>query len=147
VKIENLKKTVYVGLAVSSAADGVLASAAFDNVWIHGTTAFPPPSQAGGVTAPSMPTDVAGTAVGHDQVQLTWSASTDTGTGVVGYKVFRDGNPVPVGTTTTTVFIDSGLVANSLYSYTVSAFDGASPANESQQSDPASVSTLAEPPP
>jgi hypothetical protein len=99
------------------------------------------------VTAPTVPTDVAATAINVDQIQLTWTASTDDGTGVVGYKVFRDGNPIPVGTTTTTVFMDSGLVANSLYTYMVSAYDAASPSNESQQSDPASASTLAEPPP
>ncbi len=148
VTIKNLKQTVYVGLAVSSTADGVLASAAFDNVWIDGTTAFPPPSPAGDVTAPTVPTDVAATAVNVDQIQLTWTASIDDGTGVVGYKVFRDGNPIPVGTTTATVFVDSGLVANSLYTYTVSAYDAASPSNESQASDPpASTTTQAALPP
>jgi hypothetical protein len=147
VTINNLKQTVYVGLAVSSAADGVLASAAFDNVWIHGTTAFPSPSPAGDVTAPTMPTDLTATAASVDQIQLTWTTSTDDGTGVVGYKVFRDGNPIPVGTTTTTVFIDTGLVANSRYTYTVSAYDAASPSNESQESDPASTTTQAALPP
>ena len=65
----------------------------------------------------------------------------DDGTGVVGYKVFRDGNPIPVGITTATVFVDSGLVANSLYTYTVSAYDAASPSNESQASDPPASTT------
>lgn len=147
VKIENLKQTVYVGLAVSSATDGVLASAAFDNVWIQGTTAFPPPSPAGDLTAPSMPADVAATAVGSDQVLLTWTASTDNGTGVVGYKVFRDANPVSVGTTTGTAFVDTGLDSNTSYTYTVSAFDAALPANESQESGPADTTTLAAPTP
>jgi hypothetical protein len=41
-KLANLKKTIYVGLAVSSAADGFLTSATFDNVWIHGSTVSPP---------------------------------------------------------------------------------------------------------
>lgn len=40
-KLTNLKKTVYVGLAVSTAGDGALASATFDNVYIHGTTQLP----------------------------------------------------------------------------------------------------------
>ena len=43
VTLTGLKKTVYVGLAVSSAADGVSASAEFDNVYIHGSTALPAP--------------------------------------------------------------------------------------------------------
>lgn len=42
-KLTSLKKTVYVGLAVSTAGDGALATATFDNVYIHGTTALPPP--------------------------------------------------------------------------------------------------------
>jgi hypothetical protein len=41
--LTGLKKTVYVGLAVSTAGDGALATATFDNVYIHGTTALPPP--------------------------------------------------------------------------------------------------------
>lgn len=42
-KLTGLKKTIYVGLAVSTAGDGALATATFDNVYIHGTTALPPP--------------------------------------------------------------------------------------------------------
>lgn len=40
-KLTGLKKTVYVGLAVSSAGDGAVATAQFDNVYIHGTTSLP----------------------------------------------------------------------------------------------------------
>ena len=40
-KLTGLKKTVYVGLAVSTAGDGALASATFDNVYIHGNTTLP----------------------------------------------------------------------------------------------------------
>lgn len=40
-KLTGLKKTVYVGLAVSTAGDGALATATFDNVYIHGTTSLP----------------------------------------------------------------------------------------------------------
>jgi hypothetical protein len=40
-KLTGLKKTVYVGLAVSSAGDGAVATAQFDNVHIHGTTSLP----------------------------------------------------------------------------------------------------------
>ena len=39
--IAGLKKTVYVGLAISSAVDGETSTATFDNVYIHGSTAFP----------------------------------------------------------------------------------------------------------
>jgi lysophospholipase L1-like esterase len=37
-KLTGLKKTVYVGLAVGTAGGGALASATFDNVYIHGST-------------------------------------------------------------------------------------------------------------
>lgn len=40
-KLTGLKKIVYVGLAVSSAGDGAVATAQFDNVHIHGTTSLP----------------------------------------------------------------------------------------------------------
>lgn len=40
-QLTGLKQTVYVGLAVSSAGDGAVATADFDNVYIHGTTSLP----------------------------------------------------------------------------------------------------------
>jgi hypothetical protein len=40
-KLTGLKKTVYVGLAVSSEGDGAVAAAQFDNVHVHGTTSLP----------------------------------------------------------------------------------------------------------
>ena len=40
-KLTSLKQTVYVGLAVSSAGDGAVATAEFDNVYVHGTTSLP----------------------------------------------------------------------------------------------------------
>lgn len=43
VTLTGLKKTVYVGLAVSTAGDGALATATFDNVYINGTTSLPTP--------------------------------------------------------------------------------------------------------
>lgn len=40
-KLTGLKQTVYVGLAVSSAGDGAVATAEFDNVYVHGATSLP----------------------------------------------------------------------------------------------------------
>jgi lysophospholipase L1-like esterase len=140
--LTGLKKTVYVGIAVSSAADGQLASATFDNVLISGSTALPAPSPAGDVTAPSVPGTVLATAGGSDRIELIWTASTDAATGVAGYRIYRDGNPVPVATTTATHFLDTGLLPNTIYSYTVVAVDTATPANVSEASDAASATTL-----
>jgi hypothetical protein len=39
--LTGLKKTVYIGIAASSAADGEVATATFDNVFISGSTSLP----------------------------------------------------------------------------------------------------------
>jgi hypothetical protein len=141
VTLTGLKKTVYVGLAVSSGADGEMASASFDNVWIAGVTALPPPSPAGDLTPPSVPEFLIAQADGPERIRLSWAASSDEGTGVAGYRVYRDGNPIPIAETSGTQFLDTGLAGGMSYSYTVSAFDGAAPANASEPSLPASTIT------
>ena len=91
--------------------------------------------------APSQPSGLIGTAAGANQIDLTWSASTDTGgSGLVGYRVYRDG--IEVGTTTVASYSDSGLVADTQYSYTVEAYDGAG--NVSIQSTAVLVATLSQ---
>jgi hypothetical protein len=144
VTLTGLKKTVYVGLAVSSAADGEMAFASFDNVWIAGATSLPPPSPADDVTPPSVPEFVIAHSEGPDRIRLSWAASSDAGTGVAGYRIYRDGNSAPVAVTSGTQFLDTGLAGGMSYSYAVSAFDGAAPANASESSLPASMIT---PPP
>ena len=141
--LTGLKKTVYVGVAASSSADGQLATATFDNVFISGSTALPAPSPAGDLTAPAVPDALLATAPGSHSIDLSWEASSDAGTGVAGYRVYRDGNPIPVATTTATHFLDTGLAPKTTYSYTVVAFDKASPANESGASDAGIATTLA----
>jgi hypothetical protein len=54
-------------------------------------------------------------------VSLSWTPSSDD-TGVVGYVVQRDG--VTVGLTTGPAFVDSGLLPDTVYGYTVFAYDG-----------------------
>ena len=139
--LSGLKKSVYVGIAASSTADGQSASATFDNVFISGSTALPAPSPAGDVTPPSVPGPVLATAVGSDRIELSWPPSTDAGTGIAGYHVYRDGNPLAVATTTANHFLDTGLMPNTTYSYTVVAVDNSSPANASAASDAASATT------
>jgi hypothetical protein len=93
-------------------------------------------------TAPSAPTNLAGTAAGQTQINLTWTASTDN-VGVTAYQVFRNGTQV--GTPTTNSYSDTGLVASTQYSYTVKAVDAAG--NVSQVSNTASATTQAPPAP
>ena len=108
-----------------------------------GGGAPPPPAD---TTAPTVPTGVTATAQSSTQIALSWQASTDAGTGVAGYHVFRNGGAAPLATVTSTNFADTGLTPATRYSYTVSAYDRASPANESAPSAPAAATTQASAP-
>lgn len=88
-------------------------------------------------TPPSVPAGVKATP-GETTVNLSWSASSDN-VAVSGYRVFRDG--VSVATTPSTSFTDTGLKANTAYTYTVAAYDAAQ--NTSGQSTPLVVTTSA----
>ena len=91
--------------------------------------------------APSVPTGIAGAAASAAQINLSWNASTDTGgSGLKGYKVFRNGSPVVTTTTTASTYSDTGLTASTTYSYAVGAYDVAG--NMSAQSGPVSATTL-----
>jgi hypothetical protein len=140
VTFSSLPNSVYIGLAVSSRNDGVLSTVAFDNV---AASASPPPSVQPGVdvTPPTIPLGLRVSAAGTNQINLSWHASTDTGAGVAGYRIFRNG--IRVAAVTSVTYSDAGLSANTLYTYTVSAYDAASPSNESAPSTAASATTLA----
>jgi fibronectin type 3 domain-containing protein len=71
---------------------------------------------------PSTPGNLSATATGAGTARLTWSASTDN-VGVTGYKVFRDG--VVVAQTAALSYNDSGLSAQTTYTYSLIAFDDA----------------------
>jgi len=89
---------------------------------------------------PTVPTGLSAPFVSASSVNLTWSASTDgDATPVAGYHVFRDG--VQIGDVTTTSFSDTTVAGGQTYSYTVSAYDTATPANESARSVALSVTT------
>jgi hypothetical protein len=72
------------------------------------------------------------------EVNLAWSASTDTGgSGLGGYRVYRNSAFLKQVAATTTA--DTGLVAGTAYGYQVSAVDNAG--NESARSTTAMVTT------
>ncbi|HEY1177785.1 MAG TPA: hypothetical protein VGF17_16640, partial [Phytomonospora sp.] len=88
--------------------------------------------------APSVPTGVTATQVAPADVRIDWTASTDDWY-VAGYRVFRDGAPIanvggsyanPADSTSAftvpTTYTDAG-VSPGQHSYTVTAFDNASP--------------------
>lgn len=76
--------------------------------------------------APSQPTGLTAVAVSENQVNLSWTPSTDN-IGVVRYDIFRNsgsGNQ-KVGSSTSTSYGDTGLAAGTSYTYQVVAADAA----------------------
>ncbi|MDO8521604.1 MAG: fibronectin type III domain-containing protein, partial [bacterium] len=73
-------------------------------------------------TAPTTPAGLSATAVSSSQINLSWTASTDA-VGVTGYKIYRNGGTTPLATVTTTSYSNTGLSADTSYSYTVKATD------------------------
>ncbi len=77
---------------------------------------------------------------GHG-VELKWESSSDQVTGLIGYRVYRDGEQIAqvVGTT----FKDTGVESGETHRYQVSALDGVG--NESALSIPVTVRTADSP--
>jgi len=124
----------------------LLASCGGDDSPNPGFPPPPPPPPPADTTPPTAPGALTANATSTTQINLTWTASTDAGTGVAGYRVFRNAGATAIATVTTTNYSDTGLTAATLYSYTVRAFDAATPANESAPSTAASATTNALPP-
>jgi PKD repeat protein len=104
-------------------------------------TAFDPAGNAGDSEAdcvsidnnpPSVPAGLTVNGISTTQITLNWTASTDPGSGVAFYTVYRDG--VEIATTSATTYPDTGLNLETQYCYTVSAHDNVGRA--SQQSAP-----------
>jgi len=89
-------------------------------------------------TPPFAPTNLAATATSSSQINLSWTASTDSDSPVGGYNIYR--NSSQVGAATGTSYSDAGLAASTTYTYTVTAFDPSG--NESSASQPANATTL-----
>jgi chitodextrinase len=89
-------------------------------------------------TPPTVPGNLQATAISSTSIQLTWLASTDAGTGVQGYQVWRNGTPLSP-TIATTSFQDSGRTPGTTYTYNVTAFDFAG--NTSALSNTAQATT------
>lgn len=86
--------------------------------------------------SPTIPTGLSASNLGQTGVDISWSASTDN-VEVTGYTVYLDGNAI--GTTASTSFSVTGLIAATTYDLTVSALDAAE--NESAQSQALEVTT------
>ncbi len=85
---------------------------------------------------PTVPTNLSATAVNANLVELSWTASTDSG-GVAGYDVYRNGTLI--GTSPSPTYADTTVAGGTAYSYAVSAYDAAG--NVSGQSTAATATT------
>src|SRR5919106_4307479 len=136
--------TTYSDTSVSSSTTysyQVRAKDAAGNVSAFSAPASATTPAAPDTEAPSIPTGLSATAVSHDQVDLSWSGSTDN-VGVTGYEIFRNGSFLQsVGAVTT--HSDTTVSPSTAYTYRVRAKDAAS--NFSNLSDPASATTPAAP--
>jgi len=100
-------------------------------------------------TAPALPTSLAGATEDCDQVTLTWDPlpCPDTrwcgdntgGTGLRGYRIYRNGTFLREVATTS--LVDTGLVGSTSYSYQIAAIDWAG--NESAQTAEINATTPA----
>jgi acid phosphatase type 7 len=95
--------------------------------------------QTSDITSPTTPTNLVANPVAPNQVNLTWTASTDN-VGVIGYQVFRDN--VQIATAPTASFSDTGVQPQTTHSYKVVAFDAGG--NFSAASNIASATTPAD---
>jgi len=71
-----------------------------------------------GGNPPGAPTNLSATAASCSQINLSWTASTGT---VTGYYVYR--GSTQIATTSSTSYSDTGLAANTQYSYYVVAYN------------------------
>jgi fibronectin type 3 domain-containing protein len=76
-------------------------------------------------TPPSTPANVQGSAVTDQEIQVTWSPSTDN-VSVAGYHVYRGSSPnslAIIASVTTNSFTNTGVAPKTTYYYAVVAFD------------------------
>ncbi len=96
------------------------------------------------VTPPSVPTGVRAASPTSSAPSISWAASSDTHSGIAGYRVFRDG--APLADVAGSPYTDASLTAPGTYAYAVAAIDRGG--NVSPRSATVSVTyESAEPPP
>lgn len=92
-------------------------------------------------TPPSIPTGLTASAATCGQINLAWNASTDAGSRLRAYNVYRNGSFLKQVVAPATSTGDTGLAAATVYSYAVTAIDNTG--NASGPSVPASANTPA----
>lgn len=92
----------------------------------------------GDTQAPGAPGNLRSTATTSASISLAWNAATDN-VGVTGYTIYRSGAAIATVPGSTLAYTNTGLAANTTYSYTVKALDAAG--NVSTDSNTLSVKT------
>ena len=84
---------------------------------------------------PSVPSGLAVTGTTTTSISLSWGASTDSGgSGLAGYRIYRNGSTIPLASVTGTTYTNTGLTNGTSYTYQVKAYDNAG--NESAAAGP-----------
>jgi hypothetical protein len=132
-------------LAVAIQADGKVVAAGrafrsdFDlTLARYNNESTPPPPPPTDTTPPTAPTNLTATFNSTtNAIDLSWTAATDN-VAVTGYRIYRDGGPLPINTVNGTTFSDAGQ--SGTHSYGVTAIDAAG--NESALSNIASATVV-----
>ncbi len=128
------------GLAADTSYNYVVQ--AVDLAGNHSTGAAASASTQPDSTPPSVPGGVGASAVAANQIDVSWTASTDD-VGVDHYAIERNGQPLATVPGTATSYSDTSVLPSTQYSYTVEAFDAAG--HGSGQSPPATATTPSPP--
>lgn len=102
--------------------------------------------------APTAPSGIHLDSATETSIGFSWTAPSDPGDGIAGYRIYRwtTGTPTAIGTTTNLNYVSTGLAANTAYNFVVKAF---SPTNQESagtavlvaRTSPAPVATPAAP--
>jgi hypothetical protein len=95
------------------------------------------------ITPPTQPGKPMGQSFAAGSITISWSPVIDTSS--VTYWIYRDEGAVPIGTTASTTFVDSGLRPLSTHTYKVGAIDTSN--NVSPLSEPSEPITVHDSPP
>jgi hypothetical protein len=126
----------------------VAASTASDAAGNNSAAAGPSTTFIVDNTAPTAPSSLSATAVSTSEIDLSWTASTDSG-GLVGYKIYQctDASCISttqIGTVTSgTTYQNTSLSSGTAYFYTISAYDVVANVSATSTSSTATTQTPA----
>jgi chitodextrinase len=143
--IDTTRDTTFADTGLTGASTYTYEVSAFNGDSLEGPHSAAASATTLDATPPPAPPELGATAASASEIDLTWGAVSDPESGIQGYRVYRDGGFV--ATASGTSFPDVGLRANTAYTYTVTAVNGAG--LEGPPSPSATATTLADatPPP